>query len=122
MLRKSWFYLRRKKKARPSPGKDQLASPLVDEGKAIALPFQRSLEANLKILQEIFSDCQDVVYRRMKIGGTGGLAALLVYVDGLVDNEIIDTQIVKSLLLEAPRQPLPSLQMGSSSTRCVIPC
>ncbi|OIQ58673.1 spore germination protein [Neomoorella thermoacetica] len=103
MLRKSWFYLRRKKKARPSPGKDQLASPLVDEGKAIALPFQRSLEANLKILQEIFSDCQDVVYRRMKIGGTGGLAALLVYVDGLVDNEIIDTQIVKSLLLEAPQ-------------------
>jgi len=56
----------------------------------------------MEILQAIFVDCQDVVYRRMKIGGREGRAAVLIYVDGLVDNEIVDTQIVKSLLLEAP--------------------
>ncbi|BCV21157.1 spore germination protein [Moorella sp. Hama-1] len=100
MPQKPWLFSRKKRKAKLNPAQD--TSPLADEGKAIALPFRRSLEANLKILQAIFADCQDAVYRRMKIGGTQGLATVLIYIDGLVDNEIIDNQIVKSLLLEAP--------------------
>ncbi|MGB9848382.1 MAG: spore germination protein [Moorellaceae bacterium] len=79
-----------------------MASPLVDEGEAPTAPLEYSLEVNLKTLQDIFMDCQDVVYRRLRLGGGEGRAAAIIYIDGLVDNEILDTQIVKSLLLEAP--------------------
>ncbi|SMB90971.1 spore germination protein [Thermanaeromonas toyohensis ToBE] len=84
------------------PQRYRLASPLADEGEARPIPFHYNLEANLKLFQALLKDCQDVVYRRLKIGGLEGREAVLIYIDGLVDNHMVDTQVVKALLLEAP--------------------
>lgn len=98
MANKSWRYLGHRNKA----------VPLVDEGQAAALPLQYSLAVNLETLQAIFADCQDVVFRRMRIGGVMGHQAALVYVDGLVNNDLVNDQIMKSILLEGP-QAMPVL-------------
>ncbi|WP_338833049.1 Spore germination protein B1 [Moorella humiferrea] len=89
---KSWRYLGRRNKEQP----------LVNEGQAAALPVQYSLMANVDILEAIFAACDDVVFRRMRLGGITGRQAALVYVDGLVNNELVNDEIMKSILLQGP--------------------
>lgn len=83
------------------PSRYRLASPLADEGQACLVPLHTSLKANLDLLAELLRDCEDVVYRRLCLSNFRDREAAVVYVDGLVDNFTVDTQIVKVLLLES---------------------
>lgn len=65
------------------------------------LKVSSSLEENLRILKASFKNCNDVIFREFEIG-LGRIPAAVIYVDGLVNRLIIDNQILKSLMLQAP--------------------
>lgn len=70
-----------------------------------------SLSQNEQILRNVFKNCSDIVFRSFKIHGR--IAGLLVYVDGLVDFQHLDTGLLKPLMFEGPpRESAPSDRTG----------
>lgn len=59
-----------------------------------------SLSANLAYLQEALGGSTDVVTRQFTVGSAQPVKAALVFIDGLVDNVMINESIMKPLLLE----------------------
>jgi len=59
----------------------------------------KSLDENIKSLQVIFKDCDDVVFRSFKIAGR--IKAELVFIDGMIKSEAVDDFIMKPLILES---------------------
>ncbi|EOC99783.1 spore germination protein [Caldisalinibacter kiritimatiensis] len=60
--------------------------------------IKRRLKHNLKLFRSIFHDCSDVVFKEFKIGSEREINAAIIYVDGLIDREIIHTEILKPLM------------------------
>ncbi len=57
-----------------------------------------SLEDNLKSLQDHFGGSADFRIRRLFIGPGKGVPSALVYIDGIIDDRIINSDIVRPLL------------------------
>ena len=54
------------------------------------------LEQNERMLRTIYANCSDVVYRSFTIGGK--TRALLMYIEGLSDNEAIEESVISPLM------------------------
>ncbi|SDK86271.1 spore germination protein [Natronincola ferrireducens] len=69
----------------------------------------KSLEKNLKLFKEKFlKDCDDVIYREFTIGKEDTYKAAVVWVDGMVDKQLINNYIIESLMIDsrlAPPEP-----------------
>lgn len=63
------------------------------------MPLYKKLQDNEQWLQEMFNNCSDVVFRKFRIQGR--FDALLIFVDGLVDNQRIDQMILKPLMYDS---------------------
>ncbi len=61
------------------------------------MPLSDSLKVNEQRLKERFCNCSDVVFRSTFLA-PGGQRALLVFIDGMVDKQVIDEAILKPLL------------------------
>lgn len=62
------------------------------------LPISRHLIKNERILRTIFERCSDVVFRDVTL--QGDIRLLLIYVDGMIDKDLIQFTILKPLLCE----------------------
>jgi spore germination protein len=60
------------------------------------IEISHSLKDNLTILQEQFKDCADVVMRSLKTAG--GRSACMIYVNGLIDNNLVQRDVIPTLL------------------------
>lgn len=58
------------------------------------------LEVNLNILEKIMGQSGDVISRRFRLGLSDTVEAALIYIEGLVDKNIINRDIMKPLMLE----------------------
>lgn len=54
------------------------------------------LKQNMQVLQTVYDNCIDVVFRSFQIGGTTNAA--LIYIDGLVNIEELDSIVLPSLM------------------------
>ncbi|PKM79963.1 MAG: spore germination protein [Firmicutes bacterium HGW-Firmicutes-14] len=63
-----------------------------------------SLEENLQIMRRILFNCMDVVYREFYIDRY--IRAVLVYAEGLADKALINSDILKSLMLQSQDKKL----------------
>ncbi|WP_353893701.1 spore germination protein [Proteinivorax hydrogeniformans] len=61
-----------------------------------------SLKKNHDYLKNLFKDCDDIDFRKIKIADSS-ITVLIVYVDGLAAQETIGADIVKSLTVLAPK-------------------
>ncbi len=52
---------------------------------------------NIKTLQFIFGQSNDIIYRSLKIGQEWGKTAVLIFIDGMTDKSIINENIIKPL-------------------------
>lgn len=59
-----------------------------------------NIESNIKELKQAFEDCQDVVYKDFVIGEKLDNKLSLVYIDGLVNTDLITENVTKSLMQE----------------------
>lgn len=61
------------------------------------LPLSDSMQDNLNILQSLFSNCSDIVYRKFVIDSINR-SAVLIFITGLVDTKLINETVIKSLM------------------------
>jgi hypothetical protein len=57
-----------------------------------------SLSENLALLKETFKGCGDIVYRLCKLGAEQTIHAVVISTDGLVNNNLVNNDIMKSLM------------------------
>lgn len=62
--------------------------------------LSEDLDANLGRLKEVFAVNMDAVIREIRIGGSDGLRAALVYFQGLVDTELLDRDVLQPLMFK----------------------
>ncbi|WP_134701152.1 spore germination protein [Ammoniphilus sp. YIM 78166] len=62
-------------------------------------PLSSDLDQNLHLLQSIYEDCSDVVFRPFLIGGK--TKAILLYIEGLSNIEEIDASVLSPLMEES---------------------
>ncbi|MCR6545728.1 spore germination protein [Dehalobacterium formicoaceticum] len=67
--------------------------------------LSKKLQVNFRSLQEIFQDASDIVFKEFKIGEKDQINAFLIFVDGLVDNGLVNESLLKSLMLFAREIP-----------------
>jgi spore germination protein KA len=72
----------------------RLRGVLVD--KQLDVPLSESLDSNLSVLQSAFENCSDVVLHSFRIGGK--TSAVLVYIDGLSNMELLDQHVLLPLM------------------------
>lgn len=87
------FFAKIKRKFR-SRGVMFTREPGEQENQSLSL----SLAVNQKIIQGIFNNCVDVTFRSLLIPNEDKTAALIIFINGLVDDKIINQNIIKSLV------------------------
>lgn len=90
-LKKIWLSINEIKRNVP----DTPADDPTDEEQ----PISRKLQDNLKIFKGFVGDSADIIIREFTIGKINPVDALLIYVDGLVNTDIVNSHIMKSLML-----------------------
>lgn len=72
-----------------------------------------ALDAKLSLLKKVFDRCEDVIFREFK---AGTVPVALIYVDGMVNEDIVNNNIIHPLMLEfsrvMPPDRLPSGSLG----------
>lgn len=66
------------------------------------IPIQKKLDENMKTIKEIFIDCDDVVYREFKVGVKQNFSLAIIFIDGLIDQDMVSDFALRPLL-EASR-------------------
>nr|WP_125666621.1 spore germination protein [Paenibacillus baekrokdamisoli] len=69
-----------------------------------AVPINSELSVNLDHLKQLFNLTPDLVIRQIQVG-QAATSATLVYLDGMVDKEAINNNILKELIHLAPDKP-----------------
>ncbi|MDD2573581.1 MAG: spore germination protein [Bacillota bacterium] len=77
--------------------KKQKGKPELGGGKDKA---SSSLDKNLRYLKDKLEDCDDVIYREFSVGSRQQFRFALVFIDGLIDRNMINDDVLKSLMLE----------------------
>ncbi len=64
----------------------------------IKMPLSKSLEENLKIMETMFTDCDDIKKRTMKLGNKAEVEACIFYVEVVVNNLTIEESVIGKLI------------------------
>ena len=76
-------------------------SILYDEKNRLNVDISTSIEDNIKLLETLFKDCGDIVQKSFFIEKFNSRIRLhLIYIDGLVDNNMIEQTIIKPVMYE----------------------
>lgn len=59
-----------------------------------------SLSLNMSWLQELFNNCSDVIFREISLGTRQPVQAQMIWIDGLVEREQLENEIIESLLFK----------------------
>ncbi|WP_353095551.1 spore germination protein [Tissierella praeacuta] len=79
----------------------------------------KDIDKNEEALKTIFTDCEDVVFRKIEVGDVYRIKLVLIYIDGLVSKEYIAEHAIYSLFREEEIKKF-SLQGFKSSLIDVI--
>lgn len=66
----------------------------VDEDRSLSL----NVHQNERMLRDIFQNCSDVVFRSISMKNSASM--LMVYIDGLVDKEVLEEAVLQRLVLQ----------------------
>ena len=72
-------------------------------------PVDGKLEKNVNYLRSFFAKCSDIIVREFEAGTSPPVKAIIAYVDGLVNKEMLTTDLLKSFMYQAS-------QLNSGST------
>lgn len=86
------FFKNQKSKNKLEPQADQTNS------EQTASSLKNLLSENLTLIKEKTGNSSDIVIRHFKIGSNNSLAAAIVYIEGIVDNQAIQDYLLQSLM------------------------
>lgn len=67
----------------------------------IDMPISRELNRNIEVLETLFADADDMVWKRFELERKGGkLAIYILYIDGMSNGEMVERTITRPLLYE----------------------
>lgn len=69
-----------------------------DKDNKITVPFGKSLDENIKSVQYLFKNCMDVVKREVNIGTLTPIRIYGVYIDGMVNRDIIENFFLSRII------------------------
>ena len=73
-----------------------------DADNKVVVSFREELADNIKILEELFTDCDDIVKKQFEFPWIGKkISAYMIYVDGLTDNTMVQEHVIEPLIHEA---------------------
>ncbi|MBN4069763.1 MAG: spore germination protein [Alkaliphilus sp.] len=61
--------------------------------------MNKNLETNIETFKEILKDCKDIVYRKIEIGKDIKLNAAIIYLDGMIDRNLVNEYVLTHLML-----------------------
>ncbi|MFW6288108.1 MAG: spore germination protein [bacterium] len=70
------------------------------EKKTEVKKLKEKLEENLQLIDDIIGYSDDVVVRKFRLGNKLGIKAAIIFIDGLIDKQVINESILKPLLIE----------------------
>lgn len=62
--------------------------------------IDKNINANIKALDEKFKDCGDIVKRRIAIGQKKDIAIYVIYIDDMVNRNVIEDAVLKNLMID----------------------
>ena len=72
-----------------------------DADNKVVVSFREELADNIKILEELFTDCDDIVKKQFEFPWIGRkISAYMIYVDGLTDNTMVQEHVIEPLVHE----------------------
>ncbi|MDD6072450.1 MAG: spore germination protein [Clostridiales bacterium] len=72
-----------------------------NEKNEIDMPISRKLDRNIEMMETLFADADDMVWKRFELERSGGrLAIYILYIDGMSDGEMVERTITRPLLYE----------------------
>lgn len=87
-------------KKRVDVAKEENEDANIIETNIVDIKISPYLDVNIERVKEAFTDCQDLVYKEFLIGENSATRATLIYIDGLVDKDLITENVTKPLMLE----------------------
>lgn len=94
-----WNVLRKLKKRKKVMGKQKKdQETLFEQETALKMAISSDLEINLEALRAEFGESVDVIFRRINIGYPKHKEALVLFIDGLVNKETINENIIGCLI------------------------
>lgn len=66
---------------------------------------RKSLDENLESIKNMLIDCDDIVYRNIKIGTDESYRATLIYIDGMADKDLLNDYVLKNLMVSSRITP-----------------
>lgn len=60
--------------------------------------LKKSLDENITLLKKVFSDDDTIRYRQISSQGNNSLRFCLIFVNGMVNNEMVNKNIIKPLM------------------------
>lgn len=73
---------------------------LYDRYENLTVPLYKSLNQNVKILEQLFENCADVIRRRFTIGGTNKVDIYFVYIDNMIDKQLLEEDTLRYLIYQ----------------------
>ncbi|MDI3480572.1 MAG: spore germination protein [Tepidanaerobacteraceae bacterium] len=64
----------------------------------------KSLQKNLNYVNTVMKNCQDAIVRPFKIGKKPGIPAFVVFLDGLVDRELLEKSVMIPLMVKSQEE------------------
>lgn len=64
------------------------------------MPSSRNLEENISKLKEAFKDCDDVLFRKFKVGTEQIHEFAVIQIDGIADKDLVNQHVLRPLMLE----------------------
>lgn len=83
----------------------ETTSPVVD---AYNRPISRDLDENVEILKKLLGNSDDVIFRHITIGNANRLPAVFILIDGLVDKDSLQDNVMTPLMLWAKKIEAPA--------------
>lgn len=94
------FFSKRKKRKPDQPPMQTFSAP------SELTELSKSLAQHTAQLQHIFQNCSDVVFRDITLGSNGQFQAQLIWIDGLIEQEQLENEILESLFIPSTHPAL----------------
>lgn len=69
------------------------------------IKVSKSLDKNFKMIKDMLEDCDDVLFREIKMGIDGNYRAVVISIDGMADENVVNEHILKNLMVESRIAP-----------------
>lgn len=65
----------------------------------------KSLDTNLEAIKNMLIDCDDVLYRNIKVGSAENYRAACISIDGMVNSDLLNNYVLENLMLSSRMAP-----------------